>query len=612
MKKIASFFVANDDRKAGDRMVLPINGVEFPFRWCPPGTFTMGSPEDEANRDNDETQHQVTLSHGFWMLETPVTQKMWEKVTGSNPSRFNGAKFPVECVSWDDCQQFVEELNDLNVAPSGYRFSLPTEAQWEYACRAGTTTPFNFGSVLNGDKANCDGNFPYGTSAEGQYLEKTSEVGEYPANAWGLFDMHGNVWEWCSDWYGDYPSGSVTNPVGASEGLARVLRGGGWLRNARHCRSAYRNCNDPLYYRRRYYGVRLSLVRVDIIQNENHWDFGELLYTTGAMRISAADGFSGMGTKNFYETGFECLDHDQTQRISYSDVAAIWYVHRTLKQYEWPRELRIKSFDEREYLVAIEDHAEKPQNILALERVCDIIIRYIIQRMTREIDEKGETSWADGIFLTRSRLEQRLSDGTLHWYMPYSQVCSIKRDTRLNTVTITGHWATFTIMTFYNFLPALAILEAFCKRNGVDIEKSWLPPKSTASNENKPVRNFEVQPLDIELYEMQINLRQRCESQVSEQGDFVPIVETFTVHRNYQPELPADEIKLICRPFDNNEEDRQRVLEVAVTNISRTLEKFCVIAEGTKQEILQALDDISLFLDIKNDVLTICEELQRS
>ena len=250
-----------DDQKAGDRTVLTINGVEFPFRWCPPGTFMMGSPESETGRSSDETQHEVTLTRGFWMLETPVTQSMWEKVTGSNPSLFKGAQLPVEQVSWEDCQQFIDLLNaHLAGTPgSGYRFSLPTEAQWEYACRAGTTTPFHFGSVLNGDKANCNGNYPYGTSTKGRYLEKTSEVDSYPANAWGLLDMHGNVWEWCSDWYGGYPDGGVT---GMPSDTYRVFRGGGWNGAAGYCRSADRRhyvpsgCESCI-------GVRLSLVRVE-------------------------------------------------------------------------------------------------------------------------------------------------------------------------------------------------------------------------------------------------------------------------------------------------------------------------------------------------------------
>jgi len=247
---------------AGKRMVLSIEDIEYPFRWCPPGTFMMGSPTSGQNRSTDETPPQVTLSRGFWLLETPVTQGMWEGIMGNNPSNWKGVKLPVEQVSWGDCQGFIQKLNGLGVAPDGYRFSLPTEAQWEYACRAGTTTPFNFGSTLNGDKANCNGNYPYGTSTKGRYLEKSTEVGTYPANAWGLYDMHGNVWEWCSDWYGDYPSGAVTDPTGASTGSYRVLRGGSWSNSARHCRSAHRRSSVPSN-RNDLIGIRLSLVRAE-------------------------------------------------------------------------------------------------------------------------------------------------------------------------------------------------------------------------------------------------------------------------------------------------------------------------------------------------------------
>jgi formylglycine-generating enzyme required for sulfatase activity len=254
-----NFSFAQTPSRAGERMVLTIQGVEYPFRWCPAGTFMMGSPENEVERESNETQHQVTLTHGFWLLETPVTQAMWEGVMGGVSSAFRGKNFPVECVSWEECQAYIEKLNSLKPAPSGYRFSMPTEAQWEYACRAGTTTPFHFGSQLNGDKANCAGNFPYGTELKGKSLSRTSEVGAYPANAWGLHDMHGNVWEWCLDWKGDYPNGNVTDPVGASTGSERMLRGGSWCSSAGVCRSAYRFACVPSDSHW-VVGFRLSLV----------------------------------------------------------------------------------------------------------------------------------------------------------------------------------------------------------------------------------------------------------------------------------------------------------------------------------------------------------------
>jgi formylglycine-generating enzyme required for sulfatase activity len=224
--------IANKDteRKAGDRMALTIKDIEYAFRWCPPGTFMMGSPRDEPQRVENETQHQVTLSRGFWMLETEVTQEMWESVMGRNPSHFKSGKLPVESISWNDCQEYIKKLNELGIAPTGFKFSLPTEAQWEYACRAGTTTAFYFGDTLNREQAN------FGGGRRG----RTSEVGSFPANAWGLRDMHGNVAELCLDWYGNYPSDAATDPTGLSQGSYRVNRGGGWFAGDIPCRSAMR------------------------------------------------------------------------------------------------------------------------------------------------------------------------------------------------------------------------------------------------------------------------------------------------------------------------------------------------------------------------------------
>jgi formylglycine-generating enzyme required for sulfatase activity len=244
-----------DNRKAGDGLELTINDVKYTFRWCPPGTFQMGSPTSEPEGGNNETQHMVTLSKGFWMLETAVTQAMWESIMGNNPSVFNGAKLPVGQVSWNDSQEYIKKLNDT-VAPSdskgiseNFKFSLPTESQWEYACRAGTTTAYHFGNTLKKEHAN------FGS-------EQIVDVGSYPANAWGLRDMHGNVYEWCLDWYGDYPSGAVTDPTGAVEGSDRVHRGGSCGDGAEACRSAGRFNNDSSF---RYddLGFRLCLVSVE-------------------------------------------------------------------------------------------------------------------------------------------------------------------------------------------------------------------------------------------------------------------------------------------------------------------------------------------------------------
>ena len=246
-----------DDRKAGDPMKLTIKGVEYAFRWCPSGTFLMGNPPDEYRGDpvfNVNRSHQVKLSRGFWMLETEVTQAMWESIVGNNPSQFKGVKLPVEEVTWNDCQEYIKKLNNLKVAPAGYRFSLPTEAQWEYACRAGTTTAYHFGNDLTKDQANIE-----------QSVGHTTDVGKYPANTWGLHDMHGNVKEWCADWWGQYPSDvnpdtDVTDPVGPPTGEYRVYRGGTWgYDGSGFAKSAHRNCGTPSYRDYRI-GLRLSLV----------------------------------------------------------------------------------------------------------------------------------------------------------------------------------------------------------------------------------------------------------------------------------------------------------------------------------------------------------------
>ena len=233
--------VQGDDNEAGKRMTLTINGIEYAFRRCPAGTFIRGE------RD---TQHQVTLSRGFWMLETEVTQAMWESVMGDNPSLFKGEKLPVENVHWNNCQAYITKLNallaDIPGAPTGYKFSLPTEAQWEYACRSGTTTTFHFGDTLTQEQANFSS-------------RETKEVGSYPANAWGLLDMHGNVWEWCLDWLDSYPSDAVTDPMGPEKGVVRAFRGGGWNGRAEHCRSAYRHFAEPTG-RANSVGLRLALV----------------------------------------------------------------------------------------------------------------------------------------------------------------------------------------------------------------------------------------------------------------------------------------------------------------------------------------------------------------
>ena len=213
------------------------NPVTQRLRWIEPGTFQMGSPETEAERNRDEIQHEVTLTQGYWLADTACTQSLWAVVMGQNPSHFKDADRPVEEVSWEDTEVFIEKLNDHI---DGLKLRLPTEAEWEYACRAGTQTPFWFGDNITTDQVNYYGEYPYAGGEKGEYRQQTVEVKALPCNSWGLYQMHGNVWEWCIDWYGEYPEGIVTDPIGPKTGGRRVLRGGGWFSYGRGVRSAQR------------------------------------------------------------------------------------------------------------------------------------------------------------------------------------------------------------------------------------------------------------------------------------------------------------------------------------------------------------------------------------
>jgi formylglycine-generating enzyme required for sulfatase activity len=239
---------------ASPRAIELPGGSQMELEYIPAGTFMMGSPETEADRRPDETLHEVTISKSFYMGKYPVTQAEWLMVMANNPSHFKRARFPVENVSWDDAMEFCANVKQQ----TGQAICLPTEAEWEYACRAGTTTPFHFGKALNGTQANCDGNYPYGTTTEGPHLQETSAVGSYPANAWGLHDMHGNVWEWCSDWYGEYPIIIVTDPQGPQKGEYRVLRGGSLYGYSEDCRASYRSRSSP-GFRSLFNGFRVLL-----------------------------------------------------------------------------------------------------------------------------------------------------------------------------------------------------------------------------------------------------------------------------------------------------------------------------------------------------------------
>jgi len=230
-------------RAPGERRSVKLpDGSQLLFVWCPPGRFLMGSPLQEFKRDSGESQHLVTLTKGFWIGQYEVTRAQWKSVMGNARfmlSALVGAdgNYPVDEVSWLQCMDFCRRLSQS----SGFRIRLPTEAEWEYACRAGTATPFSFGSALNGDRACCAGGEPYGPIGPGSNsYTSTAQVGSYQANPWGIFDMHGNVFEWCADYYGDYPEGDETDPTGPLSGQSRVRRGGCWNFYPSQCRSAFR------------------------------------------------------------------------------------------------------------------------------------------------------------------------------------------------------------------------------------------------------------------------------------------------------------------------------------------------------------------------------------
>jgi formylglycine-generating enzyme required for sulfatase activity len=257
------------------------NSLKTPFCWCPPGRFLMGSPQDGAERGADEDQVEVTLSRGFWLAKYPVTQAEYEQVMGTNPSYFSPSdggkgrvtgldtsRFPVEQVSWEDAVEFCRKLTDLERQagrlPPDWEYCVPTEAQWEYACRAGATGPFGIGDgkSLSSKLANFDGNYPYGGAEKGKYLQRTSAVGEYPANRWGLHDMHGNVYEWCQDWYQErLPGGTDPCVLDASVTANRVYRGGCWYGPGWRCRSARRDWHEP--------GNRVSLLGFRLARSQS-------------------------------------------------------------------------------------------------------------------------------------------------------------------------------------------------------------------------------------------------------------------------------------------------------------------------------------------------------
>ncbi|WP_291991578.1 formylglycine-generating enzyme family protein [Candidatus Accumulibacter sp. ACC003] len=240
----------------GHSLVLAVDKARQVFRWIPPGRFVMGSPVAELARGSAELPHEVRLSRGFWLADTACTQAFWLAVWPVNPSHFQDhPDNPVENVSWHDAQGFIAELNRRL---PGLPARLPSEAEWEYACRAGTSTPFAFGEQITSEAVNYHGGYPYADGEKGRHRQRTVAAGSLPANPWGLHEMHGNVWEWCSDWYADYPTKPQLDPLGPKHGKQRVLRGGTWSDPSRYARSANRSRIEPAY-RPRSTGFRIAL-----------------------------------------------------------------------------------------------------------------------------------------------------------------------------------------------------------------------------------------------------------------------------------------------------------------------------------------------------------------
>ncbi|MCE2906683.1 MAG: bifunctional serine/threonine-protein kinase/formylglycine-generating enzyme family protein [Anabaena sp. CoA2_C59] len=232
-------------------------GVKLEMIAIPGGTFLMGSPENEVERFSDESpQHEVTVP-GFFIGKYQLTQLQYQTIMGTNPSYFKGDNRPVEGVGWEDAVKFCQKLNHRTLG----NYRLPSEAEWEYACRAGTKTPFHFGDNVTTDLVNYNGNYPYPSAPKGKYREQTTDVGIFPPNAFGLYDMHGNVWEWCED---ERHENYINAPTDGSSWQSRislgqkVLRGGCWHDYARYCRSACR-LKSPCCSRNYFYGFRVVL-----------------------------------------------------------------------------------------------------------------------------------------------------------------------------------------------------------------------------------------------------------------------------------------------------------------------------------------------------------------
>ena len=225
------------------------NSLEMEFILIPAGSFLMGSPSDEPHRADSEEQHRVTISRPYYIQTTEVTLKQWWAIMGKKifGRRKGPDHLPVVKVSWYDCKKFIKKINRLNEG----KYRLVTEAEWEYACRAGSTTAYSWGNTIDCHNAMYGNNSKKSkecldfVKSRGLAIDRPAPVKSYPPNAWGLYDMHGNVWEWCQDWWGDYPTTAITDPGGPDSGTGKVRRGGSWFKHGYSCRSANRTLAHP-------------------------------------------------------------------------------------------------------------------------------------------------------------------------------------------------------------------------------------------------------------------------------------------------------------------------------------------------------------------------------
>ena len=260
---ICFFFSCKDNTsKKLENWKEPITGMEFVH--IPKGVFLMGST---ANKN--EKIHEVYISHDFWLGKFEVTQEQWNKIMGDkelhpekpSPFKTDNLKYPVVSISYYDVQLFLKKLEKLS---KGNKFRLPTEAEWEYACRAGSNTIFNTGNDISDKLANFKATQKTEFSPKGNYIGHPTQVGSYPANSWGLYDMHGNVWEWISDWYAPYSSEKVINPKGPLSGTTKVIRGGSWYFNAENAQSSFRKEHYPTTWG---FSIGFRVVRENIENN---------------------------------------------------------------------------------------------------------------------------------------------------------------------------------------------------------------------------------------------------------------------------------------------------------------------------------------------------------